>query len=109
MCEELPNSYNDVDLGFKLKRLGKKLIYVPSIQFVHFESISRDPMVGEEETYACFFLSTAVIATTVLPPLWGTNSCPWYEVGCRCRRFRWQCGASACMSNRCCCGYGRLS
>ena len=50
MCEELPGSYNDVDLGFKLKELGKKLMYVPSIQFVHYESISRDPTVGEEET-----------------------------------------------------------
>jgi len=50
MCEELPSSYNDVDLGFKLKGLGKKLMYVPSVQFVHYESISRDPTVGEEET-----------------------------------------------------------
>jgi len=50
MCEELPGSYNDVDLGFKLKELGKKLMYVPSIQFVHYESISRDPMVGKAET-----------------------------------------------------------
>ena len=50
MCEELPSSYNDVDLGFKLKELGKKLMYVPSIQFVNYESISRDPTVGEEET-----------------------------------------------------------
>jgi GT2 family glycosyltransferase len=50
MCEELPSSYNDVDLGFKLKELGKKLMYVPRIQFVHYESISRDPTVGEEET-----------------------------------------------------------
>jgi len=50
MCEELPNSYNDVDLGFKLKGLGKKLMYEPRIQFVHYESISRNPTVGEEET-----------------------------------------------------------
>ena len=50
MCEELPSSYNDVDLGFKLKEFGKKLMYVPSIQFVHYESISRDPTVGDEET-----------------------------------------------------------
>jgi len=35
MCEELPSSYNDVDLGFKLKELDKKLMYVPSIQFIH--------------------------------------------------------------------------
>ena len=50
MCEELPSSYNDVDLSFKLKETGKKLMYVPNIQFVHYESMSRDPTVGEEET-----------------------------------------------------------
>ena len=50
MCEELPSSYNDVDLGFKLKETGKKLMYVPSIQFMHYESMSRDPTVGTEET-----------------------------------------------------------
>lgn len=50
MCEELPSCYNDVDLGFKLKETGKKLMYVPSIQFVHYESMSRDPKVGTEET-----------------------------------------------------------
>ena len=50
MCEELPSSYNDVDLGFKLKETGKKLMYVPSIQFIHYESMSRDPTVGLEES-----------------------------------------------------------
>jgi GT2 family glycosyltransferase len=50
MCEDLPSSYNDVDLGFKLKTLGKKLMYVPSIQFLHYESISRDPKVTDKET-----------------------------------------------------------
>ena len=50
MCEELPSSYNDVDLGFKLKATGKKLMYVPSIQFVHYESMSRNPTAGTEET-----------------------------------------------------------
>ena len=50
MCEELPSSYNDVDLGFKIKEAGKKLMYVPSIQFVHYESMSRNPTVGVEET-----------------------------------------------------------
>jgi GT2 family glycosyltransferase len=50
MCEELPSSYNDVDLGFKLKETGKKLMYVPNIQFVHYESMSRNPTVGKEET-----------------------------------------------------------
>jgi GT2 family glycosyltransferase len=50
MCEELPSSYNDVDLGFKLKETGKKLMYVPSIQFVHYESMSRNPTVSAEET-----------------------------------------------------------
>lgn len=50
MCEEFPNSYNDVDLGFKIQTLEKRLMYVPSIRFVHYESISRNPIVGEAET-----------------------------------------------------------
>ena len=50
MCEALPSSYNDDELSFKLSEFGKKLMYVPCIQFVHYESISRDPTVGEEET-----------------------------------------------------------
>lgn len=50
MCEKLPNSYNDVDLGFKLQTLQKRLMYIPSIRFVHYESISRNPSVGTEET-----------------------------------------------------------
>ena len=50
MCEELPSSYNDVDLGFKIKETGKKLMYIPSIQFMHYESMSRNPTVSKEET-----------------------------------------------------------
>jgi len=36
VCEEPPSRHNDVDLGIKLKESGKKLMYVPSIQFVHY-------------------------------------------------------------------------
>jgi GT2 family glycosyltransferase len=47
LCESLPNSYNDVDLGFKLLREQKHLIYSPEIRFLHHESASRIPIVDD--------------------------------------------------------------
>jgi len=50
MCELLPNSYNDVDLGFKLMTSGWSLLYDPALKFVHLGSASRDPKVNEQES-----------------------------------------------------------
>jgi len=50
MCEALPNSYNDVDLSFKLLAQGWSLLYEPTLRFVHFESASREPKVNEQES-----------------------------------------------------------
>jgi GT2 family glycosyltransferase len=49
MCEALPNSYNDVDLGFKLLAQGWSLLYEPNLKFIHFESASREPTVDPFE------------------------------------------------------------
>ena len=49
MCELLPESYNDVDLGFKILESGRTLIFNPEIRFTHFESASRDPKVKPED------------------------------------------------------------
>jgi len=49
-CEDLPHSYNDVDLGFKLIESGHRLLYSPGIVFFHWESASRNPVVSAEET-----------------------------------------------------------
>lgn len=49
MCELLPSSYNDVDLGFKLMESGWSLLYEPALKFVHLESASRDAKVGKHE------------------------------------------------------------
>jgi GT2 family glycosyltransferase len=49
-CEQLPFSYNDVDLGFKVLDLGLHLLYSPEICFFHWESASRNPVISEEET-----------------------------------------------------------
>jgi GT2 family glycosyltransferase len=49
MCTALANSYNDVDLGFKLIRRGMNLIYTPEFRFVHFESASRNPQVEQAD------------------------------------------------------------
>lgn len=49
MCELLPESYNDVDLGFKILESGRSLVFNPAIRFTHFESASRDPKVKPED------------------------------------------------------------
>jgi GT2 family glycosyltransferase len=50
MCIDLPNSYNDVDLCFKLLAKGKRLLYTPEFRFLHFESASRNPTVDHAAT-----------------------------------------------------------
>lgn len=49
-CEDLPFSYNDVDLGFKVMDSGLHLLYSPDICFFHWESASRNPIVSDEES-----------------------------------------------------------
>ena len=46
---EFPNSFNDVDLAFKLLLRGLRVIWTPFAQLYHFESLSRDPAVSTEE------------------------------------------------------------
>lgn len=40
-AEQLPTSYNDIDLCFKLRQAGYRCLYNPSVQAYHFESKSR--------------------------------------------------------------------
>lgn len=40
-CEELQIAYNDVDLCLRIRSLGKKVIYNPYAELVHFESKTR--------------------------------------------------------------------
>ena len=51
MCEELPQRYSGVGLGLKLKATSKKPMYVPSIQFVHYESMLRNPTLGRRKLH----------------------------------------------------------
>ena len=46
---EFPNSFNDVDLAFKLLLRGLRVIWTPFARLYHFESLSRDPAVSTEE------------------------------------------------------------
>ncbi|MCR1782666.1 glycosyltransferase [Nocardioides carbamazepini] len=43
--EELPGSFNDVDLSYKARKLGYRILYTPHCLLFHFESISREPQV----------------------------------------------------------------
>jgi GT2 family glycosyltransferase len=45
----LPHSYNDVDLGIKLRRRGWSVLVSPYARITHLESVSRDPAVQSWE------------------------------------------------------------
>jgi O-antigen biosynthesis protein len=45
----LPHSYNDVDLGIKLRRRGWSVLVSPYALIIHFESMSRDAAVHSWE------------------------------------------------------------
>jgi O-antigen biosynthesis protein len=49
MTDQLPNSFNDVDLCLKVRHLGYRIIWTPHAQLYHFESMSRDSTVTAEE------------------------------------------------------------
>ncbi len=43
------HSFNDVDFSFKALEAGYRIIWTPLAKFRHFESLTRDPQVREEE------------------------------------------------------------
>ncbi len=43
MATVLPNAYNDADFGNKLASLGLRNVWLPSVEAVHHESLTRDP------------------------------------------------------------------
>jgi len=47
--ETFPSNYNDVDLCFKLRRQGLRLLWLHDVVLHHFESVTRDGSVDESE------------------------------------------------------------
>lgn len=45
LCEELPGSFNDVDLSFKVRATGRRLVWLVDVRLYHFESRTRDKSV----------------------------------------------------------------
>jgi len=43
MCELLPMNFNDVDLSYKVRRAGYRLLWFPEVTLYHFESQTREP------------------------------------------------------------------
>ena len=41
LCEELPLNYNDVDLAMKVRRAGRRVLWLAEPELYHFESQSR--------------------------------------------------------------------
>ena len=50
--EELPVNFNDVDLSFKVRRLGKRIVMVVPCELYHFESRTRERQVDDWERLA---------------------------------------------------------
>ncbi len=44
-----PGSFNDVDLCEKIRHLGYRLVWMHDVRAWHFESMSREPQVNQEE------------------------------------------------------------
>jgi GT2 family glycosyltransferase len=49
MTPKLASNFNDVDFSMKVRRAGHRVIWTPHAVLYHFESLSRDPEVQEEE------------------------------------------------------------
>ncbi|MDR0432635.1 MAG: glycosyltransferase [Bifidobacteriaceae bacterium] len=49
MTEGLPVNFNDVDLSYKVRHIGKRLVWLADARAFHFESQTRDPVVNQWE------------------------------------------------------------
>lgn len=47
--ESFPMNYNDVDLGLKILRHGRRLLWLHDVELFHFESVTRDRTVHPAE------------------------------------------------------------
>jgi GT2 family glycosyltransferase len=50
LTEALPVNFNDVDLSYKVRHLGKRLVWLADARAFHFESQSRKPVVHQWES-----------------------------------------------------------
>ncbi|MCL6538445.1 MAG: glycosyltransferase [Acidothermus sp.] len=41
LCEKLPGNYNDVDLSYKVRKLGYRVLWIANARLFHFESRTR--------------------------------------------------------------------
>ncbi|GAA1922891.1 glycosyltransferase family 2 protein [Nocardioides hwasunensis] len=48
-CEALPANFNDVDLCYKVRRHGQRIVFVAPVELYHFESRSRERAVHDWE------------------------------------------------------------
>jgi GT2 family glycosyltransferase len=47
--EALPRNFNDVDLSFRMRAAGYRILWTPHAAWYHFESATRDPATGDAE------------------------------------------------------------
>lgn len=48
-CEELPGNFNDVDMSYKLRRTGGRILWLADVTLYHFESQTRETTVEQWE------------------------------------------------------------
>ncbi len=48
-CEALPSNFNDVDLCYKLRRVGRRIVWLANVELYHFESRTRERVVAAWE------------------------------------------------------------
>jgi len=49
MCEALPGNFNDVDFAYKVRRTGRRLLWLAGVELFHFESQTRERVVHQWE------------------------------------------------------------
>jgi glycosyltransferase involved in cell wall biosynthesis len=50
LSEALPANFNDVDLSYKVRHMGKRLVWLADARAFHFESQTRKPVVNQWES-----------------------------------------------------------
>ena len=48
-CEALPSNFNDVDLCYKVRRVGRRIVWLADVELYHFESRTRERVVAAWE------------------------------------------------------------
>ena len=60
--KEFPNSFQDVDFCLRARSQGLRCLITPHVKLLHFESVSRNPIVDKETLFAIREMHKPLIA-----------------------------------------------